>query len=110
MSEKEDLELHLQIHLEKADVFNENRQKEDARKYEKKNRNLKELFQLYCKNGKEIFEAQQHGNAMVSIGGILSPNTSLCTKEGCCLPFGITSYWISMREVQRMQSYLTYTI
>ena len=91
MSEKEDLESRLQIELEKADAFNENRRKEDAGKYEKKYRDLKESFRLYRKNAKEIFEAQQRGDVAVSVGGILSSDTSLCTKEGCCSHLAFTN-------------------
>lgn len=94
VSEKEDLESRLQMELEKADAFNEVRRKEDAGKYEMKYRDLKESFRLYRKKAKEIFEAQQRGDVAVSVSGIVSPYSSLRTKESCCSHLAFTFLFV----------------
>jgi hypothetical protein len=105
VSEKEDLESRLQMELEKADAFNENRRKEDAGKYEMKYKDLKESFRLYRKKAKEIFEAQQRGDVAVSVGGIVSPDSSLCTKESCCSHFALTFLFVSLAIGSERQKY-----
>lgn len=68
MAEKESLKSQLQTAQQKK----ESDSGADAGKYEMKYRDLKESFRLYRKKAKEIFEAQQNGDAspqMLSLAG-----------------------------------------
>lgn len=60
VAEKEDFESRLKMELDRA-------AEEDAGKYERKYRDLKESFRLYRKKAKEIFEAQQRGDVAVRV-------------------------------------------
>ena len=105
MSEKEDLESRLQIELEKADAFNENRRKEDAGKYEMKYRDLKESFRLYRKKAKEIFEAQQRGDVAVSVGGIVLPIRHCAPRKAAAHTLPLQSFLFLLAIGSERQKY-----
>lgn len=65
-NEKEKLDTALNLEKEKSGNNLLLRKKEDSGKYEAKYKDLKESFRLYRKKAKEIFEAQQKGEATVS--------------------------------------------
>ena len=66
MTEKDSLKEQLQTLQHKQALEKDEKSKSDAAKYEVKYRDLKESFRLYRKKAKEIFEAQQNGDATVS--------------------------------------------
>ena len=72
LNEKEKLETALDLEKEKSGNNLLLRRKDDSGKYEAKYKDLKESFRLYRKKAKEIFEAQQKGEATVSLHPRLS--------------------------------------